>query len=171
MARIESAPVTPATRVRGLLRDRLCADSFLALQHWRLCMYLSWLPRPRKWRCRLTDFEYDVKEPLRTTCSLAVTTLSIPISECDVFHVGGGKCLKRPLFLGRPSQYFRDSTNFLLVQNSRRQLLRNMKSRALHVTVLHFEEVDSKGGGGKMTICLITLGPDQSSSDHVVMVM
>ena len=34
--------------------------------------------RSRKWRCHLTDFERDVKEPLRTTSCLAVTVYSAP---------------------------------------------------------------------------------------------
>ena len=36
-----------------------------------------------KWLGRLTDLEWDVKEPLRTTSSLAVTTLSVPILSID----------------------------------------------------------------------------------------
>ena len=44
-------------------------------------VYLSWLARPRKWRCCLTDTERDVKESLRTTSFLPVTTFSVSISE------------------------------------------------------------------------------------------
>ena len=44
------------------------------------CVSLT-VPMITQWRCRLTDFEWDVKEPLRTTRSLAVTTLSVPISK------------------------------------------------------------------------------------------
>ena len=44
-------------------------------------VYLSWLARSRKWRCRLTDIEWNVKEPLRATSSLAVTTVSDPTSK------------------------------------------------------------------------------------------
>ena len=42
-------------------------------------VYLSWLSWRRKWRCRLTGIAWDVKEPLRTTNCLAVTTLSVPV--------------------------------------------------------------------------------------------
>ena len=42
-------------------------------------VYISWLAWPCKWWSHLTNIEWDVKEPLRTTCSLAVTTLSVPI--------------------------------------------------------------------------------------------
>ena len=46
---------------------------FPALQQWR--PYLSWLG----WQhgCRLTDFEWDVEGPMRTTSSLAVTIPSV----------------------------------------------------------------------------------------------
>ena len=39
--------------------------------------------------CRPTDLESDVKEPLRTTSSMAVTTLSVPISKHYTYiHTG-----------------------------------------------------------------------------------
>ena len=40
-------------------------------------VYLHWLGWPHKWWRRLTDLEWDVKEPLRTS-SLAVITLNVP---------------------------------------------------------------------------------------------
>ena len=49
------------------------------LQHCRL--YISPpLALPRKWRFLIIDFEWDIKDPLRTTSSLAVTSLSVPVS-------------------------------------------------------------------------------------------
>ena len=59
----------PVVRGRGLWRFT-CHPSTLET------VYLSWFAWPRKWRSRLTDIEWDLKEPLRITSSLAVTTLS-----------------------------------------------------------------------------------------------
>ena len=61
-------------------RGRFSGDLFLALAHWRLCISRGSHDHV-KWRCRLTGLEWDVKEPLRTTSSLAVTTLSVPINN------------------------------------------------------------------------------------------
>ena len=49
-------------------------------------MYLSWLAWPSKWQSRLTDIEWDIKEPLRTS-SLAVTTLSVPVCLKYIPHI------------------------------------------------------------------------------------
>ena len=61
--------------------DKICGDWFLTIQHWTFgdSVYLSWLAWPHKWQSHLTDLEWDIKEPLRMTSSLAVTTLSVPI--------------------------------------------------------------------------------------------
>ena len=40
---------------------------------------------------RLTDIEWDVKEPLKTTSSLAVTTLSVPIHLKYILHIHAGR--------------------------------------------------------------------------------
>ena len=53
-------------------------------------VYLSWLTWPRKGRSCLTDIEWDVKEPLRTTSCLAVTTLSVPIHLKYILHIHAG---------------------------------------------------------------------------------
>ena len=48
--------------------------------------HLSWLTWSHKWWSQLTDFEWDLKDPLRTTSFLAVTTPSVPICNY-VFHM------------------------------------------------------------------------------------
>ena len=53
-------------------------------------VYFSWLAGPHKWWSRLTDLEWDIKEPLRTTSSLAVTTLSVPIHLKYILHIHAG---------------------------------------------------------------------------------
>ena len=62
----------PVVHGRGLWRFISCPSTLETV-------YLSWFAWPHKWRTCLTDTEWDVKEPLRMTSSLAVTTLSVPI--------------------------------------------------------------------------------------------
>ena len=70
----------PVVRRRGWWRFISCPSTLETV-------YLSWLARPRKWWCRLTDVEWDVREPLRTTNSLAVTTLSVPTCKICTLHI------------------------------------------------------------------------------------
>ena len=53
-------------------------------------VYLSWVAWPCKWWSRPTDLEWDIKEPLSMTHSLAVTTLSFPIHLNYILHIHAG---------------------------------------------------------------------------------
>ena len=56
--------VTQRPRVQSsVCVGEACGGLFLTLQHWRLCISCGLHAWPRKWRSRLTDLEWDVKEP------------------------------------------------------------------------------------------------------------
>ena len=86
---VARAPVTRRPRVQSpSCAGEACGDLLLALQHWKLC--LSRIAWPRKWRSRLTDVGWDVKEPLRTSFP-AVTTLSVHIHLKYTLHIHAGR--------------------------------------------------------------------------------
>ena len=84
----QCAPVTSEVLVRGPLRR--CLWRFISRLLTVKTVYLSWLAWPRNTWCRLTDFEWDVKEPLRTTRRLAVITHIASVSDC-MFHIHAGR--------------------------------------------------------------------------------
>ena len=83
-AAITCVPVTAQPRVRSPVRaGEVCTWRFNSLPSTLDTVYLSWLARPHKSRfiCCLTGTEWERKEVLRTTSSLAVTTLAVPTSK------------------------------------------------------------------------------------------
>ena len=83
---VACSPVTWWPRV-----NPRCGDLFLALQHWRLCISHGSRDHVNGAEPCLTDIEWDVKEPLRTTSSLTVTTLSVPIHRNYILHIHAGR--------------------------------------------------------------------------------
>ena len=74
---VACAPVVLAVHACGPLQKRL-----VEIISWpsrsETAVHLSWLARPHMWHYRLIDIKWDVKEPLKTGSSLAVTTLRVP---------------------------------------------------------------------------------------------
>ena len=62
------------------MRDTLVEISFSPFNVGN-CVSLVARMITRKWWYRLTDTEWDIKEPLKATSSLSVTTLSVPTSK------------------------------------------------------------------------------------------
>ena len=56
-------------------------ELFLSLQHWRVCISCGSHEVLCNWWCHLSGIEWDIKESLRMTRSLAVTTLGVCIHE------------------------------------------------------------------------------------------
>ena len=66
-----------------------CFSPFNILQ----TVFLLWFAWPHNWPCRLIDFEWDMKEALRTAFFLAVTTLIVPIYiNCTIHSLHAGCC-------------------------------------------------------------------------------
>ena len=74
----------PVVHERGLWRFTSCPSTLETV-------HLLWLAWSHKWRSLLTDIEWDIKEPLRMTSSLAVTTLSVPAHLNYIFHICAGR--------------------------------------------------------------------------------
>ena len=72
------------------IRCRIGLWRFISCPSTLETVYLLWLRWPRKWRCHLTDLEWDMKEPLRMTSCLAVTTLNVPTSEMYTPYIHAG---------------------------------------------------------------------------------
>ena len=88
-ALVACAPLTPPARVQSPFHvEDAYRNMYLALHDCNTGDCLRGSHDHVNGRCRLANFESDVREPMRTTSSLAVTTLSHPIYTTHIIRHG-----------------------------------------------------------------------------------
>ena len=86
---VASEPATPEAAGSRPVAGEACGALFLALQRWILCICRGSHDHVNGGAVSLTLSGKYIKEPLRTTSSLAMTTLSVPISE-NILRIHAG---------------------------------------------------------------------------------